>query len=252
MNILTQNIMKKVLLATIFWVATLPAITQASFVRIETTLGDINIELFDTVAPNTVANFMNYVNDGDYVNSFFHRSASLTGSSFLPPDILQGGGFTHDSSNGYGYVPADASIVNEYSPLNPNSRGSLAMAKLGGNPDSATSQWFFNLVDNSTTLGDTNNGGFTVFGQVIGNGMDVVDAIAALPRYDLRTILNHSALGEVPLNGVVDNTYYSSQLVMVNSVSAVPVPAAVWLFGSGLMGLIAVARRRAGSKGAGN
>ena len=242
MSSITQNGMKKILLIALIWVVALPAITQASFVRIETSLGDINIELFDEVAPNTVANFMNYVNDGDYVNSFFHRSYSFTGNYLLPPDILQGGGFTYNSSTGYDYVPTDSPITNEYSLF--NTRGTLAMAKLGNDPDSATSQWFFNLIDNSTTLGDTNNGGFTVFGQVIGNGMDVVDAIAELPRYDIREILGHPALGDVPLNGIVDNIYYPSQLVMVNGVTTVPVPAAVWLFGSGLMGLIAVARRK--------
>ena len=72
----------------------LPA--SASVVQMETSLGSINIELFDEAAPVTVANFMNYVNDGDYVNSFFHRS--------VPGFVLQGGGFRFDN-NSFSYVP---------------------------------------------------------------------------------------------------------------------------------------------------
>ena len=64
-----------------------------------------------------------------------------------------------------------------------NLRGTIAMAKREGNQHSATNQWFINLSNNSDTL-DAQNGGFTVFGQVMGNGMDVVDAIAGLPRFN--------------------------------------------------------------------
>ena len=67
------------------------------------------------------------------------------------------------------------------------------MAKIGGDPDSATSQWFLNLADNTANL-DGQNGGFTVFGQVVGNGMDVVDAIGAL-----QTFAFSSPFGELPL-----------------------------------------------------
>lgn len=230
MSSITQNRMKKIFLIILIWATALPSISQASFVRIGTALGDINIELFDTVAPNTVTNFMNYVNDGDYVNSFFHRS--------IPGFVLQGGGFNYDSGAGWGYVPVDAPVANEFNLS--NLRGTLAMAKVGSDPDSATSQWFFNLANNSANL-DVQNGGFTVFGQVIGNGMDVVDAISALTTYDITK--THPAFTDVPLNGYEGTFDPASQLVRMNSVTVVPVPAAVWLFGSGLMGLIAAARR---------
>ena len=207
---------------------------NASIVQMETSLGNIDIELFNSEAPITVANFMNYVNDGDYVNSFFHRS--------IPGFILQGGGFRYDANiPAYSTVPTDAPIVNEFDPLRSNVRGTLAMAKLGGNPDSATSQWFFNLGDNSANL-DSQNGGFTVFGQVLGNGMDIIDAIAALPTYNITSI--HTAFTDVPLNGYAGTYDPANQLVYVNNISAVPVPTAIWLFGSGLIGLVGVARKK--------
>jgi peptidyl-prolyl cis-trans isomerase A (cyclophilin A) len=140
----------------------------ATSVIIKTTLGDVNIELFDQEAPETVANFMNYVNDGDFANTIIHRSD--------PGFVIQGGGFKY-VDGAVDPVPADPAVVNE--PGISNLRGTIAMAKQSGSPDSATSQWFINLADNSGML-DNDNGGFTVFGQVTGNGMEVIDAIAAL------------------------------------------------------------------------
>lgn len=208
---------------------------DASIVHMETSLGGIDIELFDNEVPITVANFMNYVQDGDYVNSFIHRS--------VPGFVIQGGGFKYEN-NTFSSVPVDAPIVNEFS--HSNVRGTIAMATLSGNPDSATSQWFFNLADNSANL-DFQNGGFTVFGKVLGSGMDIVDAIAALPTHPFLQNIN-PAFTDVPLNGwdgtiTPDGPDFQSQLVKVN-ISAVPIPTTVWLFGSGLLSLISVSYRR--------
>ncbi len=161
----------------VFGLSMAAGLVQASLVRVETVLGVIDIELFDTAAPATVANFLSYVQGNKFDGSFFHRS--------VPGFVLQGGGYSINStSNVVAAVPTMAPVINEFSPTRSNVRGTVAMAKLGNNPDSATSQWFINLANNAANL-DAQNGGFTVFGQVIGNGMAVVDAIASLPVYNL-------------------------------------------------------------------
>ena len=157
-----------------------PAI--ATNVVMQTPFGEVEIELFDEDAPATVANFLNYVNDGDYANSFIHRS--------VPGFVEQGGGFSFIDGDVVA-IPTDPPVINE--PGISNLRGTIAMAKRGGDPNSATSQWFINLADNSANL-DNSNGGFTVFGQVTGNGMEVIDQIAALEIWNAG-----GALGELPL-----------------------------------------------------
>lgn len=139
-------------------------------VRMETNLGNIDVELYDEAAPITVDNFLNYVDSGRYNGTFIHRSE--------PGFIIQGGGYSATSIS-IEAVTTDPPIVNEYDPSRSNLRGTITMAKVGGDPNSATSEWFFNLADNSANL-DFQNGGFTVFGRVLRNGMDVVDAIANL------------------------------------------------------------------------
>ncbi|MEL6224380.1 MAG: peptidylprolyl isomerase, partial [Cyanobacteria bacterium J06627_8] len=115
----------------------------ARFELFDTTLagGVTNVVLFDQDAPQTVQNFRNYVEDGDYENSIIHRS--------VPGFVVQGGGFTSTVISSIPPIPTDAPVVNEFSSERSNTRGTIAMAKLGGDPDSATSQWFFNLADNN-------------------------------------------------------------------------------------------------------
>ncbi len=180
----------------------------ANIARFDTVLGTFDVLLYEDVAPITVQNFTNYVNDGDYNNSFFHRLVD----SF----VLQGGGFAlypNGSGGEYiGQIPTDGPIQNEFNVS--NTRGTIAMAKVGGDPNSATSQWFFNLGDNTGNdpnapfydpdLGydpnglDYQNGGFTVFGEVIGNGMDVVDLLASQTPEDLSKELS-PVFSQIPL-----------------------------------------------------
>lgn len=163
----------------------------ATNVLFQTTLGTVEVELFDDAAPATVANFLAYLNDGDYANSFIHRS--------VPGFVVQGGGFTFIDGVAV-LIPARPPVINE--PGISNLRGTIAMAKLGGDPNSATSQWFFNTNDNAANL-DNQNGGFTVFGQVVGPGMAVIDAIAALPvwnagaPFDQMPLIDYSGSGAI-------------------------------------------------------
>lgn len=173
-----------------------PLFAANTIVRMEITYGTnqgtIDIELYDDQAPKTVVNFLRYAGRGDYsTNGIIHRS--------VPGFVLQGGGYTYIDFFGqpyYIHIPEDPPVQNEFSPSRSNVRGTIAMAKLGGNPDSATSEWFFNLADNSANL-DVQNGGFTAFGRVLDPGMNVVDAIANLPVWNASA--TNPAFTNIPL-----------------------------------------------------
>lgn len=151
-----------------------PTSLAGTIVRISTGIGDYSIELLDDIAPSTTQNFLNYVNRNDYNGTYIHRAVD----NF----VVQGGAFRFRLFEGPIDIPTDPPIQNEFSVS--NTRGTVAMAKIDGDPDSATNQWFVNLVDNSASL-DINNGGFTVFGTVLGDGMVTVDEIDALPIVSL-------------------------------------------------------------------
>jgi peptidyl-prolyl cis-trans isomerase A (cyclophilin A) len=154
---------------------------SATTVQFQTVLGDFEVNLYDKTTPKTVANFLAYVNANAYQNTIVHRS--------VKDFVIQGGGYKYTGELPLVAVAQNAAVENE--PVYSNVRGTIAMAKLGGKPNSATNQWFINLNDKNATdkthgyVLDTNNGGFTVFGQVIGNGMAIVDAIAALNRFNV-------------------------------------------------------------------
>ncbi|MGI8819280.1 MAG: peptidylprolyl isomerase [Chthoniobacterales bacterium] len=191
-------------------------------VQVNTVAGVMNFTLDGQQAPLTVANFLNYVESGRYYKTdpvngqqasvFFHRS--------VPGFVIQTGGFygtVNSRGNVFeaGFFPAATPVltyppvVNE--PFISNLRGTIAMAKLGGDPNSATSQWFVNLADNSANL-DNQNGGFTVFGRVAGNGMAVADAIAALPKINAGS----------PYDAVPVRDYTSPNPVKVPNLISIP------------------------------
>jgi cyclophilin family peptidyl-prolyl cis-trans isomerase len=136
-------------------------------------------ELFDQdgpdrarTTPETAANFLDYVDAGLYTDTVMHRSVA----SF----VVQGGGFALPTETGVlpTAISTFAPVVNEAG--NTNVRGTIALAKVGGDENSGTSQFFFNTNNNAANL-DFQNGGFTAFARVLGDGMTVVDAMAALP-----------------------------------------------------------------------
>ena len=152
-------------------------------VIMSTSKGDIKIELFKDKAPITVENFLSYVNDGFYDGTIFHR--------VIPNFMIQGGGFTPD----FNQKPTKQPIKNEAANGLKNLRGTVAMARTQV-VDSATSQFFINLVDNSFLDKGVRDYGYAVFGKVI-DGMDVVDAIGAVET-------GHKGMyGDVPQEDVV-------------------------------------------------
>jgi peptidyl-prolyl cis-trans isomerase A (cyclophilin A) len=136
-------------------------------VKLETTLGDIVLELDAAKAPITVQNFMKYVDSGYYAGTIFHR--------VIPTFMIQGGGYTAEmDEKKQGLLPP---VRNEWRNGLKNKRGTIAMARLGGNPNSATSQFFINVVDNGRLDQPQQDGAaYCVFGKVV-EGMDVVDKI---------------------------------------------------------------------------
>lgn len=153
-------------------------------VRFASNQGDFDVELLDDDAPVTVANFLNYLER--YTDSVIHRAPQEF--------VIQGGGFFLDDNDDIQSVDTDAPIQNEFDSDNSNVRGTLSMALLGGQPNSGTSGWFVNTVDNSFLDGAFH----TVFGTVIADGMLVVDRIQGLDINDLSASVN-GAFGEAPV-----------------------------------------------------
>lgn len=136
----------------------------------ETSMGPVMVMVDPDVAPKTVQNFLQYVNEGFYDGTIFHR---IVNSSSMK--IVQGGGFDEQMNR----KPVHAPIANEAVYGLSNERGTIAMARTQ-NPNSATSQFFFNVQDNTFLDAKSGNPGYCAFGKVI-RGMDVVDAMLAVP-----------------------------------------------------------------------
>ncbi|MEX2045491.1 MAG: peptidylprolyl isomerase, partial [Opitutus sp.] len=181
-------------------------------VQFDTVKGIFNVELRSDVAPKHVENFLKYVETNAYDNSFFHRAASFDAGAI---SIVQGGGYRSAGGSNAVAIPKLDPVDLEYS--EPNARGTLAAARTAS-LNSANSEWFFNVRDNSTVLGEANSGGYSVFGRVLGNGMTVVDAIAALNR-----VAAGGVFSELPVqNYTVSDpaTPVSDEhLIIVNSIS---------------------------------
>jgi len=154
-------------LLAVLLAAALPGPARATEIAMCTDLGRIEIELFDERAPQQVENFLNYMDLGFYTGTVFHR--------VIKDFVVQGGGHDRDLRR----KPTGEPIPNESRNGLSNVRGTLAAARTD-DPDSATSQFFFNLADNSGLDGSASTPGYTVFGRVV-EGMDVIDEIADLP-----------------------------------------------------------------------
>jgi peptidyl-prolyl cis-trans isomerase B (cyclophilin B) len=142
------------------------SIHQAEIVVYETTKGNIEIELNRAKAPVTVDNFVKYVKDGFFDGTIFHR--------VIPGFMIQGGGFTPDGTQKRTRQPIKLESKNGLK----NAAGTIAMARTN-DPDSATSQFFINLIENSFLNASPGNQGYAVFGSVTA-GMENVKAIAAV------------------------------------------------------------------------
>ena len=195
-------------------------------VRFSTVLGDIDIALFGQQKPITVTNFLKYVDQGNYFtkgqSSFVHRS--------IAGFIIQGGEWIGTSSSSNGAIQPTqvipfSAIQNEAGIS--NKRGTIAMAQVGTDANSATSQWFINLADNGGSpnnldIRNNNAGPYAVFGRVVNDTMSVVDAIAAVPVYDFSGV--HPSFKNFPLIKYDGHSpVFVENLVSIPGISHLPV-----------------------------
>jgi len=152
-------------------------------VRFQTTHGDFTVELYEAEAPETVRNFLRYVDEGFFDGTIFHR--------VIPGFVIQGGGLTSDMRPKRTHPP----VRNEAHNGLRNERGTLSMARTS-DINSATSQFFVNLADNDFLDHRPGEYGYAVFGRVT-EGMDVIDRIAAVPTG------RRKGYDDVPLEDVV-------------------------------------------------
>ncbi len=196
--------------------ATLLLVSQqalATIVQVKTSIGDFEVNLFDETTPVTVQNFLAYVNSGRYANTVIHRS--------IPGFVIQGGGFRFIDQLPLTPIQTNTPIINE--PKLSNVRATIAMAKVPGNPNSATSQWFINLADNSAGAPklDIVEGAFTVFGQISAADMEVVMAIASLPTYNFTMIENLPLRNYTAADRANNVALNNTNLVTVESITVV-------------------------------
>lgn len=191
-----------------------------SAARFVTTKGTFDVILYPLATPATVDNFIDYMDAGRYADTFFHRSIDKPD---LKLSILQGGGYKYTSAAGFATVTKYSAINNE--PGVSNLKGTIAMAKTPGNPNSATSEFFVNMNDVNVENLDDSNGGFTVFGRVPDDGMDVIESIHNLPTnaYTLGS-LGSAAFTDLPMNASeAPKEMETDKLVKITSAFGAPI-----------------------------
>ena len=168
-TLMNRTLTRTALIAALSLALAAPFAALAQKVKLNTSAGDIVVELDAAKAPKTVENFVQYVKAGHYDGTVFHR--------VIPSFMIQGGGMTVDMKE----KPTRAPIPLESKNGLGNARGTLAMARTG-NPNSATSQFFVNVQDNDrlNAANSPDGNGYAVFGKVV-SGMDVVDKIREVP-----------------------------------------------------------------------
>lgn len=194
-----------------------------SVLRLHTNLGDVDLLLHQTATPQTVANFLSYVNSGRFDGALFHRSEDQF--------VFQGGGYKVNGSNWFEPISTFAPVPNE--PGLQNAVGTVAMAKLEDLPHSATSQFFFNLNDNQANL-DFQNDGFTVFARVGLASYPVLTQMALAPVGDYNVPVQYGPGAEdifstpfynLPLTAAPPAGPHSldlSKLIKISSTESVP------------------------------
>lgn len=170
------------------WLLIVLALFSASLwagpkVKFETSLGDFVVELNQEQAPVTTANFLKYVEDGSYTGTLFHR--------IIPGFMVQGGGFDNKMTPKETYP----SIKNEASNGLKNNTATIAMARTA-NPNSATRQFFINLVDNDFLNADSRQAGYAVFGKVI-EGFSTIQTMATQPTH------TQGRMNDVPVTPII-------------------------------------------------
>lgn len=186
-------------------------------VQFSTIAGKVNVELRAAEAPRQVANFLSYVAKTAYDNTIIHRVDNL-GTSV--PAIVQGGLYPA------AVIPPVPTPISAGAPVPleyrlPNTRGTLAAFHKQGDPNSATSEWFFNVLDNTNALGPTNDGGFTVFGRVLGAGTSVIDALSQMSLISI----SGTPLTQLPVRNLAatQTQLAPANLAVVSTVRVVPI-----------------------------
>lgn len=182
--------------------------TTNSQLLVDTNNGNMRINLFDAQAPQTVANFLDYVVNSRYDDTIFHRLSSLTpgGSGFnpTPKQVLQGGGFESAASNFAAIANAnDPMIANEFNAARPNDPGTLAMARQTA-PNTATSQFFLNITDNASL--DTPPG-FAVFGSIASDAESQATFTLLQAATSSDQSATNGAFGNLPLKNYTGNAF---------------------------------------------